>query len=126
MCTRLASVGAYLGVVELALAAASKRDPNNVAQHFYLCSKPLEDVEGAKLFAIRSECYKPIAESLDYLRGLCSQDSESKGREGFVKLISSIIPSFFSSSAGDKDLVSPLTNGYVLTSEEANNQVCCS
>ncbi len=53
VCSHFASVRFYSGVVDLALTAASKRDPQDLALHFYRNNEPPEDVLGSQAFAAR-------------------------------------------------------------------------
>lgn len=53
--THLVAVHAYIGVVEVCLSAASKRDPQNLALHFYKNGEPNEDTQGK--FVTFSWCF---------------------------------------------------------------------
>ena len=43
----------YDGVVDLCLSAAAKRDPQNLALHYYKNGEPPEDVQGKTVFMAR-------------------------------------------------------------------------
>ena len=47
--SHLAAVHCYTGVVEVCLAAAAKRDPQNLALHFYKNGEPMEDQQGLQV-----------------------------------------------------------------------------
>lgn len=66
-CEQFASLKCYSGIVDLVLTAASKRDPQNLALHFYVNSKPTADIQGSQAYNIRMDCYKVILETMDYL-----------------------------------------------------------
>ena len=53
VCNQFASVRFYPGIVDLSLTAASKRDPQNLALHFYRNNEPPEDVQGMHAFSAR-------------------------------------------------------------------------
>ena len=53
VCSQFASVRFYSGVVDLALTAASKRDPQGLALHYYRNNEPPEDVQGSYAFTAR-------------------------------------------------------------------------
>ena len=65
--SHLMSAHCYTGVVEVCLAAAVKRDPQNLALHYYKNGEPMEDPQGLQAFATRMGCYKHV---LDMLRRL--------------------------------------------------------
>ena len=54
----LASCQAYPKVVETCLAAAAKRDPTQLAMHYYNTGENSEDSAGLSAFLARSDCYK--------------------------------------------------------------------
>ena len=47
-------------VVELCLAAAAKRDPSNLALHFYKNGENPDDSAGMAAFHARSVCYSQV------------------------------------------------------------------
>ena len=49
-----------LRVVELCLAAAAKRDPSNLALHFYKNGENPDDSAGMAAFHARSSCYSQV------------------------------------------------------------------
>ncbi|ESO08796.1 hypothetical protein HELRODRAFT_190610 [Helobdella robusta] len=133
MCSRLASATAYTSLVDLVLTAAAKRDPNNLALHFYLHYKPTEDLEGLKYFNIRADCYKSITETLDYLLSLVNSvdnhtldgnpDSEMENGGLGSKLGSLVSPLF---GIGEKKKDASMMNnngGVVISREEADRQI---
>ncbi|ELU06399.1 hypothetical protein CAPTEDRAFT_198384 [Capitella teleta] len=67
VCAQFANVHFYRGVVDLTLTAASKRDPQGLALHFYKNNEPSEDSHGLHAYSARMDCYKCITETLDYL-----------------------------------------------------------
>ena len=46
VCNQFASVHFYEGIVDLCLTLAHKRDPQNLALHFYNNDEPQEDIQG--------------------------------------------------------------------------------
>ena len=58
--SHLVAVHAYIGVLEIALAAASKRDPQGLALHFYKNGEPNEDQQGLQAYMTRTACYKHV------------------------------------------------------------------
>jgi len=56
--SHLASCQAYPKVVEVCLAAAAKRDPSQLAVHYYNNGENSDDSAGLAAFLGRSECYK--------------------------------------------------------------------
>ena len=50
----------YARVVELCLAAAAKRDPSNLALHFYKNGENPDDSAGMAAFHARSACYSQV------------------------------------------------------------------
>lgn len=64
LASHLAAVHCYTGVVEICLAAAAKRDPQNLALHYYKNGEPMEDHQGMQAFITRMSCYKNILEML--------------------------------------------------------------
>lgn len=53
VCAQFASLKFYSSIVDLVLTAASKRDPQNLALHYYLNKKPPADIQGSQAFNIR-------------------------------------------------------------------------
>lgn len=98
ICSRLASVCAYSGVVQLVLVAAANRDPNNLALHYYLNNKPIGDLLGEKHYRIRLDCYKCILESLKHLLSISRSGPDQHNKlEGLGDKLSRMLPSIFSS-----------------------------
>ena len=62
--SHLIAVHSYIGVLEICLASASKRDPQGVAIHYYKNGEPPEDLQGSQAFATRSNSYKHITRML--------------------------------------------------------------
>ena len=58
------------GIVDLSLTAATKRDPQGLALHFYKNGQPADDTQGSYCYSARLDCYKCITETLDFL--LCT------------------------------------------------------
>ena len=58
--SHLVAVHAYIGVVDICLASAQKRDPQAIALHFYKNGEPQEDQQGLQAFVARSACYKHV------------------------------------------------------------------
>jgi len=56
--SHLASCQAYPRVVEVCLAAATKRDPTQLGVHYYNNGENSDDAAGLSAFLGRSECYK--------------------------------------------------------------------
>ena len=67
VCDMLESAGCYEAIFELSLTAAHRRDPQNVALHYYEQGEPAEDIEGRQYYEMRAECYKCM---MDCLSGL--------------------------------------------------------
>ena len=53
VCGQFATVRFYRGVVDLSLTAASKRDPQGFALHYYRNHEPQEDSQGKYAYNIR-------------------------------------------------------------------------
>ena len=62
--SHLMAVHCYKGVVEICLAAANKRDPQNLALHYYKNGESVDDHQGLNAFITRMGCYKHILEML--------------------------------------------------------------
>lgn len=60
--SHLMAVHCYKGVVEISLAAANKRDPQNLALHYYKNGESIDDHQGFQSFVTRMACYKHILE----------------------------------------------------------------
>ena len=58
--SHLVAVHAYIGVLDVVLAAASKKDPQGLALHFYKNGEPAEDQQGVQAYMIRTSCYKHV------------------------------------------------------------------
>jgi len=56
--SHLASCQAYTKVVEVCLAAANKRDPSQLAVHYYNNGENSDDSAGLAAYIARTECYK--------------------------------------------------------------------
>ncbi|XP_022087297.1 nuclear pore complex protein Nup155-like [Acanthaster planci] len=67
VCSEYHQAHFYDGVVELSLSAAARRDPQNLALHYYKHGKPAEDLQGTQAFTARYECYKCVIDILDEL-----------------------------------------------------------
>ena len=53
ICNQFAAVRFYWGIVDLALCAATKRDPQGFALHYYKSGEPQEDSQGFYAFRAR-------------------------------------------------------------------------
>ena len=53
ICSQLANVHFYLGIVELGLNEARKVDPQQLAIHFYNNGEPQEDTQGMQSYIAR-------------------------------------------------------------------------
>lgn len=53
VCSQFSSTKFYTGIVDLCLTAACKRDPQNLATHFYQHGEPPEDTQGGHSFRVR-------------------------------------------------------------------------
>ena len=53
VCTQFATNKFYTGIVDLCLTAASKRDPQALAVHFYKQGEQLDDMQGTQAFRAR-------------------------------------------------------------------------
>ena len=79
MTSHLVAVHAYIGVLEVCLSAAAKRDPQGLALHFYKNGEPNEDQQGLQAYVARYSriiiskwlwyLYKFTKET--YLQGYC-------------------------------------------------------
>ena len=58
--SHLVAVHAYVGVVEICLAAAQRRDPQGLALHYYKNGEPAEDHQGLQAFVARTSAYKHV------------------------------------------------------------------
>lgn len=70
--SHLAACQAYTRVVELCLAAAAKRDPSNLALHFYKNGENPDDSAGMAAFHARSACYSQVTNMLCTLQSASS------------------------------------------------------
>jgi len=70
--SHLAACQAYTRVVELCLAAAAKRDPSNLALHFYKNGENPDDSAGMAAFHARSSCYSQVTNMLCTLQSASS------------------------------------------------------
>ena len=66
--SHLAACQAYTRVVELCLAAASKRDPANLALHFYRNGENPDDSAGVAAFHARTNAYSQVTSMLGSLQ----------------------------------------------------------
>ncbi|XP_060092043.1 nuclear pore complex protein Nup155 [Heteronotia binoei] len=67
VCAQYRQVRFYEGVVELALTAAEKKDPQGLGLHFYKNGEPEEDIVGLQAFQERLNSYKCITDTLQEL-----------------------------------------------------------
>ncbi|XP_071953322.1 nuclear pore complex protein Nup155-like [Antedon mediterranea] len=67
----------YNGVIDLCLAAATKRDPQNLALHYYKNGQPAELKKGMDAFVKRLECYKCITDIFESLLNASQALAES-------------------------------------------------
>ena len=65
--SHLVAVHAYIGVLEVCLSAASKRDPQGLALHFYKNGEPNEDQQGLQAYVARTSAYKHITHMIRQL-----------------------------------------------------------
>lgn len=65
--SHLVAVHAYIGVLEVCLSAASKRDPQGLALHFYKNGEPNEDQQGLQAYVARTAAYKHITNMIRQL-----------------------------------------------------------
>ncbi len=80
--SHLVAVHSYIGVLEIALAAASKRDPQGLALHYYKNGEPNEDQQGMDAFLMRTSCYKHVTAMLRQLLSLSSGAGPSSSATG--------------------------------------------
>ena len=76
--SHLVAVHSYIGVLEICLSAASKRDAQGLALHFYKNGEPNEDQQGLHAFVSRSSAYKHIT---NMIRQLMSSNEASEHLE---------------------------------------------
>lgn len=77
VCRLFCSVHYYEGVVDLCLSASKKRDPQDLATHYYRNGEPLEDRQGLQAYASRMECYKAVIDTLGFLMNLSASHPQS-------------------------------------------------
>ncbi|EDO30041.1 predicted protein, partial [Nematostella vectensis] len=77
ICSILESVRFYEGVVELALYAAHRRDPQGHALHFYKNGESPGDVQGQEAMIARHQCYKCITDCLQRLLAIRQSSAQS-------------------------------------------------
>jgi len=65
--SHLAACRAYTSVVEICMAAASKRDQQGLALHYYKSGENQDDTAGLAAFLARADCYKHCTEMLKTL-----------------------------------------------------------
>lgn len=73
--SHLVTVHAYIGVLEVCLSAAFKRDPQGLALHFYKNGEPNEDQQGLQAYVARTSAYKHIT---NMIRQLMSSNDASE------------------------------------------------
>ncbi|CAH1772348.1 unnamed protein product [Owenia fusiformis] len=66
VCQQYVQIRYYDAIVDLCITAANKRDPQNLALHYYRNGEPPEDTQGMQAFIIRRESYRFITELLGY------------------------------------------------------------
>ena len=76
--SHLVAVHSYIGVLEVCLSAASKRDNQGLALHFYKNGEPNEDQQGLQAFVARTSAYKHIT---NMIRQLMSSNEASEHLE---------------------------------------------
>ena len=76
--SHLVAVHSYIGVLEICLSAASKRDAQGLALHFYKSGEPNEDQQGLQAFVSRTSAYKHI---LNMIRQLMTSNEASEHLE---------------------------------------------
>ncbi len=74
--SHLVAVHAYIGVLEVCLSAASKRDPQGLALHFYKSGEPNEDQQGLQAYVARTSAYKHITNMIRQLMANSNDASE--------------------------------------------------
>ena len=67
MTSHLVAVHAYIGVLDVCLSAAAKRDPQGLALHFYKNGEPNEDQQGLQAYVARTSAYKYITNMIRQL-----------------------------------------------------------
>ena len=67
MVSHLTACQAYTRVVEVCLAAAAKRDPSQLAVHYYNSGENSEDTSGVSAFLARADAYKHCTDLLQTL-----------------------------------------------------------
>jgi nuclear pore complex protein Nup155 len=65
--SHLVAVHSYVGVLEICLAAAAKRDPQGLALHYYKNGEPNEDQQGMQAYLARTSAYKQVTAMLRQL-----------------------------------------------------------
>ena len=80
--SHLVAVHSYIGVLEICLSAASKRDAQGLALHFYKNGEPNEDQQGLHAFVSRSSAYKHIT---NMIRQLMSSNEASEHLEAIFE-----------------------------------------
>jgi nuclear pore complex protein Nup155 len=53
VCNQFAMVHFYEGIVDLCLTLSSKRDPQQLALHYYRSGEPNEDIQGMTAYMAR-------------------------------------------------------------------------
>ncbi|XP_076083087.1 nuclear pore complex protein Nup155-like isoform X1 [Mytilus galloprovincialis] len=67
VCNSFALVHFFEGIVDLCLTLSAKRDPQQLALHYYRSGEPQEDLQGMTAHLARMECYNCITDTLGYL-----------------------------------------------------------
>ncbi|CAC5400979.1 NUP155 [Mytilus coruscus] len=67
VCNSFATVHFFEGIVDLCLTLSTKRDPQQLALHYYRSGEPQEDLQGMTAHLARMECYNCITDTLGYL-----------------------------------------------------------
>ena len=80
--SHLVAVHAYIGVLEICLASASKRDPQGLALHYYKNGEPPEDLQGSQAFLTRSNSYKHVTRMLKCLMNAAASNAPTFASSG--------------------------------------------
>lgn len=77
VCGLFQAVHYYDGIVDLCLSAAQKRDPQNIALHYYNNGEPPDDNQGLQAYLNRMECYKSVMEVLGQLLSITASHPQA-------------------------------------------------
>ncbi|XP_023215500.1 nuclear pore complex protein Nup155-like [Centruroides sculpturatus] len=77
VCVLFQAVHYYDGIVDLCLSAAQKRDPQNIALHYYNNGEPPDDNQGLQAYLNRMECYKSVMEVLGQLLSITASHPQA-------------------------------------------------